>query len=482
MAREGQRLGVVDLGSNTTTLAIYSVGPDGFVDRVFQHGEALRLMRQLGPDRLLHAPAVEKISSLLKGFQKQAKIHGVDSLTVVATSAVRDARNGPDLLARLGEEGSKVRILSAEEEGVAAVTAVVNTLPVEHGFLFDLGGGSVQIALFEDRRVRRVCSLPLGALRLSDQFLKDDPPSGPQITALRRHVDAALQEIDWFRAKPGLELIGVGGTARSLGKLDRRNRQWPVGHGHGYPLSLDAIEATFEETSRLKLQDRLELPGLAEHRVDVIVAGALIVQRIMRRSGFDVCHLCHYGIREGTALQIVHGVEEPLIADVRKAGLNGRFPEDDPKGSAAGQQVGALYDAMMADLQRDDLRRSGAPTSPPAEDPPRWLVVAAARLAATGGRIPDEIHAPSLCSTPLPGFFQEEILLLLDLLSPAVGPPLRMNWDMRDRLRLLLEVGLEPGVQGGRRTPRGLEVSGRVPGGLRRRFFAAFGLELIGDG
>lgn len=429
----GSRLGVVDLGSNTTTLAIYAVGPDGFVDRIFQRGEALRLIRQLGPDGMFPQLAIDRTLSVMKAFVRTAREWGVMDLSVVATSAVRDARNGQDLLERIQAEGLTVELLSSEEEGLSAVAAILNTLPVERGAMFDLGGGSLQVAFFEDRRVLRVASLQLGALRLSDMFLSSDPPTGPQINALRRHVDAALKEVPWFVPQEGLELIGIGGTVRAIGKLDRRLRQWPIGHGHGYRLSLDAVEATFEETSRMPAALRRELPGLADHRVDVVVAGAMIVRQVMRKVGVEHLQLCHYGIREGVALQRVRGISDPLVADVRESGLHGRFPEDPAQraaGDAAGQQAGALLDAFGAASKL------------------RWLLVTAARLAAAGGRVPDDPHATALLNTPLPGFTQEEVLALVDLLSPKVGPPRAMSWDERDSLRVILELAVALGLKG----------------------------------
>ena len=467
LLQAGARLGVVDIGSNTCTLAVYQVGPEGFVDRVWQRGEALRLIRQLGADRMLPGTAQDKVMNLLRSFGKSAREQGVEGLTVVATSAVRDARNGQDLLDRLAKEGFAVTMLSAEQEGLCAATAAINTLPVERGFVFDMGGGSLQIALVEDRMVQRVTSLQLGALRMTDQFLAGDPPTGPQINALRRHVDAALAEVPWF-GDQGIPLLGIGGSVRAIGKLDRRSRSWPVGHGHGYLLSLDAVETIFEETSRLPTALRSALPGLADHRVDVVVAGALIVERVMRRMRAAEFRLCHYGIREGMALRKVFGVEEPLVPDVREAGLHGRFPED-PRQRALGDKAGVAAGALLD-------RLVGA-------HPLRWLLVAAARLAAAGGRVPDEPHASALLSTPLPGFFQEEVLVLVDLLSPAVGPPRTMDWDDRDRLRSVLELAVDLELEGrwtaeGRRITVDARTFKRMPPALVRRFGRVLGVEV----
>jgi exopolyphosphatase/guanosine-5'-triphosphate,3'-diphosphate pyrophosphatase len=420
----------VDLGSNTSTLAVYGVGPDGFVDRIFQRGESLKLIRQLGPDGMLSSAAMDKTIQLVHGFLKIAREQGAFRVKVVATAAIRDARNGPDLLGRLAADGADIRLLSAESEGIASVVAAVNTLPLEKGFCFDLGGGSIQIIRFSSRSVERVVSLPLGALRLSDTFLSADPPTGPQLTAMRRHIDAQLQKIDWFHPQAGLPLIGIGGTARALGKIDRRTRQWPVVHGHGYALDRDGVEAIFEETSRMPSEMRQKIPGLSDHRVDIVVGGALLINRVMLRAGVSSLTLCHYGIREGIALQEVFGEVEPKVEDVREAGLHGRFP-DDPSSRARGERAGMRASAL--------LKRAGGGGEL------GFLVVVAARLGAAHGGLPDDEHAATLLSTPLPGFLQHEILALVDLLGSGVGPPRRLAWDERDLLRGILKRALVEG-------------------------------------
>ena len=280
------RFAIIDIGSNTSTLAVYEGSTQYGVNRIYQHGETLRLIRQIRPDRSFSPAAMDRTVDTIRIFAQRATSLGAEHIEAVATSAVRDASNQEELLARIRDEaGVAVSILDGEHEGVAAVISSVNTLPIQDGFVVDMGGGSVQIAHVVTRRARQVVSLPLGALRLTDRFFTNDPPSSEAVTLFRRHVQELIAPLGWFNATGGT-LVGVGGSLRTLGKIDRRDRLLHapshVSHGHGYKLSLDSVETIWERVSRVTADTRRDIPGLAAHRVDTISAGALFFFLLMR--------------------------------------------------------------------------------------------------------------------------------------------------------------------------------------------------------
>ena len=110
---------------------------------------------------------------------------------------------------------------------------------VSNGLLFDLGGGSLQITRFAQRRPAEAVSLPFGALRLSEKFLDSDPPTGKQLRRLRDHVRSRLAKARVGRLRSGDRLVGTGGTLRNLAKIDRQTRRYPIGRLHGYELSVE---------------------------------------------------------------------------------------------------------------------------------------------------------------------------------------------------------------------------------------------------
>lgn len=418
-----QRLAVVDVGSNTTNLAVYAANALGALDRVADESEPLRLIRRLDDQGRFPPAALDRTVEVLRRFAEDARGMGARHVDVVATSAVRDAKNGPELIERVRVQlGLQMRILDGPDEGVCAAVGVTNTLPVQDGFLVDLGGGSLQVVELRDGRSVRATSLPLGALRLTDAFrTAEGIPTAAQVTALRRHVEGALRALDWFGARG--TLVGVGGTIRAIGKVDRRDRGWPIGHGHGYLLTEDSVEAIWDRVSRVDAARRREIPGLAAHRVDLIVAGALVVSWVLRVSGFRALRVSSYGVREGAALRRLLGAEQPRVRDVREAGLIARVPGDAPLSERR---------AAAAAAWRTFDEKAG-----PDLAPHREAFVAAAWIRAArpvGGAAGAVAH---LLGEPLQGFWQEETLALADLVADA--PRGRLGGDARRDLRTLLD-------------------------------------------
>lgn len=413
------RLGVVDIGSNTSTLAVYDARPDGGLDRVLQVGEALKLIRKLTPDRRFPEPVIARTVEAMARFVALSRQHGATRLVAVATSAVRDAVNQDELLSRIRRDaGLPVRVMDGETEGVAAVRAVTHMLPFTDGFVVDQGGGSLQIAHVHTRRARQVVSLPLGALRLTDTYLRGEPPSAATITALRRHVQALLGEVGWFRASAGGHLVGVGGSVRALAKVDRRQRAWPIRAGHGYALSLDSVEGLWELLSRSSEEERKLVPGLAAHRVETAAASALVWFVLLRESGFETLRVSSYGVREGVALEEI-GVPEPARApDVGLAGLSVRFPAEDE--ARARRWAHALHERVEATADA----RWGAAMSIVG-----WVDAVGLRPA---------VAAERLREAPIAGFFQEDVLAALDLLEG--GPTRTLPELTRIRLRGLADA------------------------------------------
>jgi exopolyphosphatase/guanosine-5'-triphosphate,3'-diphosphate pyrophosphatase len=391
-------LAVIDIGSNTATLAVYRATEAGGLDRVVQIGEPLRLYRRLGPDRSFPDPAIERTVELIRRFVTRARQEGAERIQAVATSAVRDARNGDALCDRIRREaGVSIHILDGESEGVCAAISAANTLPITDGVVVDMGGGSLQVARLVTRQAREVTSLPLGALRLTDEFLGPEPITADMIGRLRRHVSKLFEELDWFG---GGTLVGIGGSVRALAKIDRRRRGWPLRPGHGYRLDLDAVEETWEQTSRMPLESRRLLPGLADHRAETVVASALVWFLLLRRGGFDHVRVSTYGVREGVAWRMFFGDEaDTHVPDVRLAGLGVRFPPRRP--------IEAALTSLRARLMEPDLARH------------RAVLLAATWLRAGGWGAAEAL--PVLTEAPLSGFLQEEVLGLAGLLGDERG-------------------------------------------------------------
>lgn len=324
------RLAVIDLGSASTTLAVFEGGRRGFLDRVHTEGESSRLLKRLDEGRRLPPEAVAELVEHVAAYRDVAREQGATRIQVAATSAMRDAVNGPEVLAELARiEGLEVRLISGAEEGRLAAHTVLCTLPFRDGVVVDQGGGSMQLVRVKARRIRAVVSLPLGALRLSERFLPDPGvPSAAALSALRRHVVETLGTVPWL-SEAGGQLVGVGGGARALGKITRRAGNGDFRHGHGYLLDAEALLDRYEQLSRMDAATRADVPGVPGSRIDTIVAAALTLSTLVRLGHFDGLHLSTYGLREGIAFRALYG--DAPVPDPGAAGIRGRLKVAPPE-------------------------------------------------------------------------------------------------------------------------------------------------------
>src|SRR5258708_24394724 len=170
------------------------------------HGEAhldvlgdarspLRLVRDVSRAGLLTPETIERTLNIVRGFIAVARGAGAERTVAVATAAVREASNGEELIHRARSElGIPVEIADGEEEAQFGFLGAVHGLPVEHGIVLDVGGGSLQLIHFRDRKLTRSWSLKLAALRLNDRFLRSDPPPRGEIRNLKEHVYATIEK------------------------------------------------------------------------------------------------------------------------------------------------------------------------------------------------------------------------------------------------------------------------------------------------
>jgi len=318
-----ERIGIVDLGSNTTRMIVMAYQPHYAFKLVSEIKETVRLIQGAGVDVLLQPEPVERAIRAVRMFGTLARATGVPRIVAVATSAVRDARNQAELLERMREEtGVEFRVVTGDQEAYYGALGVLNSLPLRDGLVVDIGGGSAQISMVRGRGLLRSVSVRAGAVRLTERFLGSDPAAKSEIKALEDHVDALLRPLDWFRLGPSMQLVGLGGTIRSLANIDGKLRAYPLDQLHAYELRRDRLERICDELRRLPARERTELPGLNDERADIILAGALVLRQIMRISKADCLQVSGQGLREGVFYeQFLPGLEPPLIGNLRSFGV-----------------------------------------------------------------------------------------------------------------------------------------------------------------
>jgi exopolyphosphatase/guanosine-5'-triphosphate,3'-diphosphate pyrophosphatase len=307
-ARAGSlALGVIDIGSNSGRVLVARVREAAHLDVLGDARSPLRLVRDVARSGRLSQETIERTLRTLRGFVAVSAGAGADRTLAVATAAVREASNGDELIERTRQELQiPVDIANGDEEARFGFLGAVHGVPIENGIVLDVGGGSMQLVNFRGRRLQRSWSLPLGALRLSDRFLKSDPPSRGEMRALKEHVYATLERAGVKSLRSDERMLGTGGTARNLAKVDRRMRgDYPISRLHGYVVDRRRLDDVTALLAGASAASRASIPGLNADRSDSIVGGALVVQAVMDRLLASDLTVAGYGLREGIALRSV---------------------------------------------------------------------------------------------------------------------------------------------------------------------------------
>lgn len=372
----GHTLGVIDIGSNSGRVLVARVRGAAHLDVLGDARSPLRLVRDVARAGQLSSETIERTIGIVRGFIAVATSNGAERTVAVATAAVREAENGEAFIERTRQElGIPVEIADGDEEARYGFHGAVHALPVQDGIVLDVGGGSLQLIHFRNRRVERSVSLPLGALRLNDRFLKSDPPTRGEMRALKEHVYASLEKAGIQRLQSDERMVGTGGTIRNLAKVDRRMRgDYPISRLHGYVLDRRRVDGVVSLLSGTPSSNRAAIPGLNSDRSDSIVGGALVVQGVMDRLLASDLTVAGYGLREGIALRSVSDqiASVEAVQTVGTASLGDRF---------------TAYDARRAEQRTALVGRMFGKLQPGVSDEAMVAARAAARLLDIGASI-----------------------------------------------------------------------------------------------
>lgn len=296
-----QRVAVIDLGSNSFRMVVFKA-EDGSWEREDELSAAVRIGQGLTGTGRLSEESMARALQTLHAFTDRCNEHGLSGLAVdaVATSAIRDAENGGEFLERVrAHTDLDVRVLSREQEARYGYLAAVNSTTLSDGCVLDLGGGSLQLVHVAGRLARESGSWRLGAVRMTERFLADgEPVKRSQLKALEAHVSRKLDRAPWLEeAAP--RLVGLGGTVRNLAAAAERAAGLPAEEVHGFRMKLQALDELIERLGALPAAERSMVPGIKPGRADIVLAGAVVIQSVMRRGRFQELEVTGAGLREG---------------------------------------------------------------------------------------------------------------------------------------------------------------------------------------
>ena len=319
MNREPSRVGIIDLGSNTARLVVMGAIP-GYSYRIEDEIREVVRLRQGMTERGLSEEAVARALSTMRLFKRFCDSTGTGTILATATSAVRDAANGRAFVDRVRRElGLQLRILDGEREAYYGALGALNEVPVGDGLILDIGGGSAQISQVRGGRYLRGESRTLGALALTERFIRKDPPSKREADAVRAEVADQLATIPWLSEHHGARLVGLGGTIRNLAKIESARQESPLNTLHGFVLTRRSVEQSLSLFLDEPLQKRQKIAGLSADRADIITAGACTVLGVFDRLQVEALTISTSGLREGVFFEhFWQHLPYPVIPDVRR--------------------------------------------------------------------------------------------------------------------------------------------------------------------
>jgi exopolyphosphatase/guanosine-5'-triphosphate,3'-diphosphate pyrophosphatase len=299
----------LDVGTNSFHLVVVQAGPDGSVKVL----DRLREMVRLG-EASLHAgtippEAFDRGIAALHALTARARTHRPAAILAVATSAVREASNGPAFVEAAERAcGLRIRVIDGAEEARLIYAGARQALGLDDGLqaaVFDVGGGSTEAILGNEHQALLASSLKLGVLRLRDHWLRTDPPA-PQDTAVMAEWVRTVTSPTIARFKAaGFDLVALtSGTALALARLAGR-RLPRVGGVDRYQLTLEALQAWEQRLSAMTSAERSQVPGLDPGRVDTIVPGAVILRSILQATGAETALVCDAALREGIVAEFL---------------------------------------------------------------------------------------------------------------------------------------------------------------------------------
>jgi exopolyphosphatase/guanosine-5'-triphosphate,3'-diphosphate pyrophosphatase len=301
------RLGVLDIGSNTGHLLVVDAHGGAAPLPAYSHKEPLRLAEHLDDGGGVSRDGVEALTRFVSEALVVAEDKGCEEILGFATSAVRDAVNSGDVLAHVREEtGVEIGVLSGEDEARLTFLAVRRWFGWSSGRLavFDIGGGSLEIAAGPDEAPDVAQSLPLGAGRVTRAWLHDDPPPADVVRRLRKQIRADIAHDAGALLRGGRPDHAVA-TSKTFRSLARVCGAAPSGEGTLVRrlLPADVLSTRLPELMTMPHSELAKLPGVSANRAHQLLAGALVAEAVLDIFELDGLEICPWALREGIILE-----------------------------------------------------------------------------------------------------------------------------------------------------------------------------------
>ena len=297
------RLGVLDVGSNTIHLQVMDAHPGARPTPTTNYKVELRLTEYLDVSGAISAGGIQLLNDAIEEAVAHARVNETDEILAFATSALREANNGGQIIADINKKHEiDLQVLNGDDEASMTFLAVRRWLGWSAGKLLvlDIGGGSLEIASGIDENPEATISLPLGAARLTREFLNGDPYSAKGIKGLEKHAEEVLRDSmpNSLRSHDADHFVATSKTFRTLARICA---QW-YGDNPKF-IERKSLNSAMPRLIEMTNKSRAELPGVSANRAQQIVAGGIVALAVMDRLDVDEAEICPWALREGILLR-----------------------------------------------------------------------------------------------------------------------------------------------------------------------------------
>jgi len=317
-----KNVAIIDLGSNSVRTMIIKIFHNGSYVMVDQFRFMVRLSQGMGDDHILQLEPMKQTIKAIRTFRWLLERFNVqkDDIHCVATAAVRRAKNQSYFLKLLKQQtGLDFDAITGMEEAYYTYLGVVNTIDIRDFIMIDIGGASTEIALVRDRKLKETAGFDFGAVTLSETFLGTDHISSKNIEKTRSMIINAFHQYPWINEGQNMPLVGVGGSIRTIAKINKNLVDFPFERMHNYRLNKEEINSIYQEILSVDLKKRKQINGIGKTRADIIAGGTFPVQCLLEYLQINQLIVSGNGLREGLFYYYYaheFGIKDYMVEDV----------------------------------------------------------------------------------------------------------------------------------------------------------------------
>lgn len=309
-----KRIAIIDLGSNSARLVIFNQSDRGLIENE-NLKQVLRLSSHLTPDGEISQAGISITIDCMHRFKQLCQAREVTEIIGVATAAVRQAKNGPELIQQIHDKtGISFRTLSGTEEATYGYLAVVNSTSIINAFTVDIGGGSTELTLVNNRLCKQTISFPFGAVTLTNQFFTGVEPTDAELQALHSFLLQQFSSVPWLK-NGRAPLVALGGAARTVGNIDQKKRKYPFQSLHHYTMDQSDIADIYVTVTKTPLEKRKKIKGMSKDRADIIIASLVVFLTLLEVIGTREFTVSTKGLRDGILFERILQDEDLTVLD-----------------------------------------------------------------------------------------------------------------------------------------------------------------------